>query len=94
MSTIRRLDSAAADFSQTLNALLAFESATDQRIEQAVAEILADVRQRGDEAVLSCTRRFDGVEAAAMSELELAPSVLQAALASLPAAQREALEAA
>ncbi|MCB1928234.1 MAG: histidinol dehydrogenase [Rhodocyclaceae bacterium] len=94
MRTIRRLDSSACDFSQTLDALLAFDSGTDQRIEQAVEAILADVRERGDEAVLSCTRRFDGVDAAEMSELELAPSVLQAALASLPAAQREALEAA
>ena len=94
MNPIRRLDSSADDFAQTLDALLAFESATDQRIEDAVAAILADVRERGDAAVLACTRRFDGVEAAAMAELELAPAVLQSALASLPAAQREALEAA
>lgn len=92
MSTqIRRLDARAPDFLSTLDALLAFESATDERIESAVAEILQAVRTVGDAAVLDYTRRFDHVDASSMAALELPRSELEAALASLSVAQREAL---
>ena len=57
--TIRKLDSTAAGFQQTLNTLLAFEAETDDAIESAVAKILADVKARGDAAVLEYTNRFD-----------------------------------
>lgn len=42
-------------------------------VEQAVADILADVKSRGDEAVLDYTRRFDGVslETMAVSRQEM-----------------------
>jgi len=92
MSTIRRLDSSAPDFRPTLDALLAFESGTDARIEEAVGEILAEVRKRGDAAVVEFTRRFDRVEASAMAELELPRAELLAALEGLGAEQREALQ--
>ncbi|HRO58648.1 MAG TPA: histidinol dehydrogenase [Burkholderiaceae bacterium] len=91
---IRRLDSAASDFDQRLSALLAWEDEQDATIERTVADILADVRKRGDAAVLEYTRRFDRVDAASVAELELAPAELQAALDGLDAATREALEAA
>ncbi len=91
---IRRLDSAAADFDERLAALLAWEDEQDATIERTVADILADVRRRGDAAVLDYTRRFDRVDAASVAALELAPAELQAALDGLDAATREALEAA
>ena len=91
---IRRLDSAAADFDERLAALLAWEDEQDATIERTVADILADVRRRGDTAVLDYTRRFDRVDAASVAALELAPAELQAALDGLDAATREALEAA
>ena len=50
--TIRHLDSTATDFRTTLAALLAFEASADHAIEQAVSDILADVKARGDAAVL------------------------------------------
>lgn len=92
MSTaIRRMDSGAPDFIEQLDALLAFDASTDDAIEAAVAGILRDVRARGDEAVLECTRRFDRLNAASMVELELPRSVLDEAYASLGDEQRAAL---
>ncbi|WP_438884494.1 histidinol dehydrogenase, partial [Bacillus cereus group sp. BC22] len=67
---------------------------TDGAIEQRVADILADVRERGDAAVLEYTARFDGLTADGMADLELTQADFKAAFDGLPAAQREALQAA
>jgi histidinol dehydrogenase len=93
---IRKLDSTAVDFKQQLTKLLAFESETDDAIESAVAKILADVKARGDAAVLEYTNRFDRIPggASSMAAFELRQDELQAALASLPEAQRAALQTA
>ncbi|WP_374510045.1 histidinol dehydrogenase [Niveibacterium sp.] len=92
MTGILRLSSAEADFDSRLSKLLAFEASTDEAVERAVSEILAAVRLEGDAAVLAYTRRFDGVEAASLAELELSRADLEAALAGLSAEQRAALE--
>lgn len=92
--TIRKLDSSKPDFSAQLHAVLAFEAEEDAAIEQAVAGILADVKARGDVAVLEYTRRFDRVAVDAASLLELPRVVLEAALDNLPPKRRAALEAA
>jgi len=91
-SVIKRLTTRDPDFTRQLAALLAFENAQDESIEQAVAEILKAVRTVGDAAVLEYTRRFDHLQAKAMVELELPKRELEAALFNLPADQREALE--
>jgi histidinol dehydrogenase len=57
-----------------------------------VADILADVRHRGDVAVIECTARFDGLQVASMADLELTQADFKAAFDQLPAAQRDALE--
>jgi len=89
---IARLNSRDAGFDATLRRLLAFDAQEDAAIEAGVADILADVRVRGDAAVLEYTRRFDGVAAPDMAALEIPRKDWQAALDSLPAVQREALE--
>ena len=91
---IRKLDSSAADFDATLAAVLAFEASEDEAIERSVAQILADVKARGDEAVLEYTNRFDRLDAPSVAALELPPTALEAALESLQPKQRAALEAA
>jgi len=91
---IRRLKTSDANFDAALAALLAYSVEADDAIEASVAAILADVRVRGDAAVLDCTRRFDGIDVAALSALEVAPAELQAALAGLPPTQRRALDSA
>ena len=89
---VRRLTTAQTNFDAELKQLLAFETAQDDRIEQVVADILRDVKKRGDAAVLEYTERFDRLPAAGLGELELGKAELQAALASLPEAQRQALQ--
>ncbi len=86
-----RLSSADAGFDAAFRQRLFWSSAADAAIEQRVSDILSDVQQRGDAAVLEYTRRFDGVQADAMAELELDAAVLQAAFEQIPAQQREAL---
>ena len=89
-----QLNTADADFEAAFAARLHWSADTDAAIEQRVADILADVQQRGDAAVLAYTQRFDGLQAADVKALEITQAELQAALDSLPAAQREALQAA
>ena len=91
MAIIARLATRDADFEPKLAALLAFEGSQDPAIDDAVTAILADVKQRGDEAVLAYTRKFDRVNANSMAELEIGKAELERALISLPGAQRDAL---
>ncbi len=92
MTALKRLKSSSADFAAKLAALLAFEGAQDPAIDATVAGVLADVKQRGDAAVLDYTRRFDRVQAASVAQLEFTRDEMQSALASITPAQRGALE--
>lgn len=89
---IRRFSSTDSDFDNKLKALLAFETAQDDSIDQVVADILRDVKKRGDSAVLEYTNRFDKTNAANLPALEIPHAELQQALENLPAEQRAALE--
>jgi histidinol dehydrogenase len=89
-----RLSTADATFEAQFTARLHWSADTDAAIEQRVADILADVQQRGDAAVLAYTARFDGLSASSMHALELTQAELKAAFDTIPAAQREALQAA
>jgi histidinol dehydrogenase len=91
---IRKLDSAQPDFKQTLDTLLAFETSTDEAIEQSVASILHDVKTRGDAAVLEYTNRFDRIPggAASMAHFDISEAELHVALEALPAVQRVSLQ--
>ena len=88
---IRQLDTADTDFNAKLLAVLAFEAAEDEAIDRAAAAILADVKARGDAAVLEYTNKFDRLSASSVAALEIPRAELQAALASLPDARRDAL---
>lgn len=92
--TIRQLDSSAADFNAQLMAVLAFEASADDAIDRAAAGILADVKVRGDAAVLDYTNKFDRLTADSMAALEIPQAELLAALESLAPARRSALQAA
>ncbi len=83
-----------ADFESQFQARLHWSADADAAIEQSVADILADVQQRGDAAVLEYTARWDGLQVASMQALELSQAELKAAFDSIPAAQRSALQAA
>ena len=89
-----RLSTTSADFEAQFAARLHWSADTDSAIEQRVADILADVQQRGDAAVLEYTARFDGLSVDSLKALELTQAELKAAFDSLPAVQRDALESA
>ena len=89
---IRRFSTRDVTFDADLKALLAFETAQDDQIDLVVADILRNVKQRGDAAVLEYTKRFDHLDVAGLSSLEISQVELHAALEALPAAQREALQ--
>jgi histidinol dehydrogenase len=92
MLNIKRYSTSQPDFQARLIDLLAFEGAQDEAIDNVVAGILHDVKARGDAAVLEYTKRFDHLDAASATELELSQSRLKQALDNLPTAQREALQ--
>ena len=83
-----------ANFDVTLAQRLAFDDTTDAGIQNAVTEIIAAVRARGDAAVIEYTNRFDRVNVAAMSELTLTQDDLKAAFDGLNDTQKNALNAA
>jgi len=89
---IRQLSSRAAGFDAELTKLLAFEETADEKLEATVAGILADVRKRGDAAVLEYTRRFDRLPLANAAAMELSRDELRVAFEGLPSEQRSALE--
>ncbi len=85
------LKTANNDFEQKFKERLHWSGEQDAAIEIRVAEILADVQKRGDEAVLEYTARFDRLAAKSMTELELTQAELKKAYDGLPDAQRDAL---
>ena len=89
---VRRLDASSGDFEAELAALLRFDTDDDSSVDQAAAAIVADVRRRGDAALIEYTERFDRFAVPAASALEIPHDALDAACAGLPVAQRDALE--
>ena len=87
-----RLSTTQADFETLFQQRLHWSADTDAAIEQRVADILADVKARGDAAVLEYTERFDGLQAPNMAALELTQAELKAAFEGLPKVQQQALQ--
>jgi histidinol dehydrogenase len=85
-----RLDASAPDFEREFSAFLGRNRDTDENVDRIAADIVADVRIRGDAAVLEYTRKFDKVETDAAG-LRVSDAERQAAAAKVPATQREAL---
>ncbi len=92
MVAITRLNTASENFWQELEAVRAFDDADDLAVTNTVREILLDIRQRGDAALLEYTQRFDRLSASTASALELSQERLQQALDSIPEAEKLALE--
>jgi len=88
---IRKLSTDQADFSASMDKLLAWESVSDPQVQQTVLDILHQVKSRGDDAIIEYTNRFDHLQAKAMTELEIGQAQLREALEKLPEDQRKAL---
>jgi len=92
MAEIQTLSTSDYGFDQQLDQLLAWEAVSDTQVQQVVAEIVADVRARGDAALLEYTSRFDGWEAESVPATEMAPARLELAWNGLPEEKRSALQ--
>ncbi|HEX5360190.1 MAG TPA: histidinol dehydrogenase [Fluviicoccus sp.] len=91
---MHRLDSEAEGFQDALDDLLAWEAVSDAQLQQQVDEIIQRVRREGDSALLEYSKRFDRLTAASIADLVVDMDTLKAAYETLPAHQREALDAA
>ena len=91
---LRRLSTRNAGFAARLSALTRYESSGDAAVERVVRAIIADVRKRGDAAVLAYARRFDRVKAGSVGKLEVPQSKLRDALKNLPSKDAASLRAA
>ena len=92
MAEIARLDTRDPDFWPRLDALLAWESVSDAGVNATVDRIIADVRTRGDAALMEYTSRFDGWAPADAAALQIPAGRLAQAWAGIEPAQREALQ--
>jgi histidinol dehydrogenase len=92
--SVRRLDARDLGFDAALDALVRYDAAQDETIDRTVAGIIADVRARGDAALLEYTARFDRLVLTDAAALELDLALATQALARLPDRERKALEAA
>lgn len=89
-----RLNTSSTDFDKQLKARLAWDASDDLEIHKRVLDIIADVKKRGDKALLEYTNRFDGTRFKTAAELELDRSALQQAWDTLPSTQAIALQTA
>jgi histidinol dehydrogenase len=82
---MKLLDMRDTDFGERFAVILSRGEEIDRAVEGNVAEIIADVRSRGDQALLDLTRRFDRLEATSVVELEVGEAEIDAALAAVAA---------
>lgn len=92
MSHIRELSTTDPDFDQALEQLLAWESVSNEGVQTRVAEIIREVRQRGDAALMEYTSRFDGWQVAAPDDLVIPLKRLEQAWQTISEREREAIE--
>ena len=90
-NSITRLSTTASNFEQQLNQLLRREMLVEKEVTEVVGNILADVKLRGDQAVVDFTNQFDGYKVQSIKELIVSSGQLQNSLASLSNEQRQSL---
>ena len=89
---MKRLDTRDAGFEPAFRALLDDARETTAKVDAAVAAIIAEVREKGDAALIDCTARFDRWTPASAAALRVTAAEMDEAVAGIPAARREALE--
>ncbi|GAB6069554.1 histidinol dehydrogenase [Thiomicrorhabdus hydrogeniphila] len=92
MLNIRRLSANAEGFREELDRLLAWETVSNDSVNDIVKEVVNNVRTKGDAALLEYTARFDRLTLQSGSELEISKERLHEALNRIPAEQRDALQ--
>nr|VFJ97279.1 MAG: histidinol dehydrogenase [Candidatus Kentron sp. LFY] len=91
---ITRLDSTQVDFEVRLDRLVSFETEESREVERITGDIVADIRNRGDAALIEYTNRFDRRDITDCETLFLPASRLERAYTAIDGEQRTALEVA
>ncbi len=92
--SIKQLNTSAPDFWKALDSLLAWESVSNEQVFSTVKNIIADVRNKGDKALIELSNKLDRLSVTTMDELTISPARLKQALEQLDPVQRQALETA
>ncbi len=86
------LDTSDATFEQSFAALLGAKREDSPDVDAIVADIIADVRARGDAALLELTAKFDRLSLPDATALRISEAEIDAAVATVPEEERAALE--
>ena len=89
---VKRLNSQDAGFKETLLSSLSLPMEDDEAIDAAVIKILAEVKAKGDRAVLAFTKQFDRLNVESVSQLEITPQEIELAYKGLSLEQKNALD--
>lgn len=92
MLNIKKISTTEDGFQDQLEQLLAWESVSDESVNAVVKEVIKNVRQNGDQALLDYTAKFDRLQLQSGADLEIASTELEAALHRIPAEQKAGLE--
>ena len=92
--TMNKLDASSVHFSEQLKKLLDWNEADDLDVQSRVLNIIADVRNKGDQAVIDYTNRFDHRDIKQATDLEFSKDKLKSAWEKLPVEQAQALQTA
>jgi histidinol dehydrogenase len=91
---VARLDAGAADFASRFHALVTQRREDAASVDGEVAAIVADVRARGDRALIDYTAKYDGLNAATVGELRVPQRDIDAALGNCRKTEIAAIETA
>lgn len=91
---MKLLDIRDMDFDSRFAAILSRGEEIDRAVERKVLEIIADVRTRGDQALLEMTQLFDRVDVSRIAELEVSQGEIDTAFGQVEAQNLAALESA
>ncbi|MDG2395737.1 histidinol dehydrogenase [Candidatus Thioglobus sp.] len=91
---IAKLSSTQPDFQKNLDKLLAWESVSNTNVAKTVDDIIANIRAKGDQALVDYTNQFDRMNTNSMSELTIEVSKLKDAFDTLDTKEKTALKTA
>jgi len=92
MINIRQLSTTSESFWQDLDALISWDSVSDDGVFGVVDGIIKQIRQRGDEALIEYTNKFDRMNIQSSAELEISHSRLKQSYDAIDVQTRELLE--
>nr|VFK45292.1 MAG: histidinol dehydrogenase [Candidatus Kentron sp. TC] len=90
--SIAHLNSTQVDFEARMERLVSFDTKENREVERITRDIIADIRDRGDTALIEYTNRFDRRDVVSSEGFFLSTSRLEKAYAEIDGEQRAALE--